>query len=312
MKRIVSGVSILLLVAFLTPSKAQYYFYDNDYYDTPLLFEVGGSVGLMNCLTDIGGRKGVGKKFIKDLVLRNTKPAGSVYVMATYQNAVTLRLEGTFGQVMGYDSILKNVKTSTFGRYERNLSFRSNISEVMLGLEIHPMHLLIDWTSREREPPRLSPYITAGVGFFSFNPQTKLNNRWIDLQPLSTEGQGFKEYPSRKQYSLRQVCFPVGAGVRYELSSLFNLRFELVYRILTTDYLDDVSRWYIDPALYANYFSGNKLANALLLHDRQRELNPAHVTSPGEQRGDPRDNDAYLTANLKIGLVLGRQRVRRR
>ena len=37
-----------------------------------------------------------------------------------------------------------------------------------------------------------------GVGYFSFNPQAKLGNRWIDLQPLSTEGQGFPEYPDRK------------------------------------------------------------------------------------------------------------------
>jgi hypothetical protein len=312
MKRLVSGVSILLCTFILTPAKAQYYFYDNDYYDTPLLFEIGGSIGGMNCLTDLGGRKGVGKKFVKDLILRNTKFCGSVYASATYKNAVTLRLEGTFGQVQAYDSILKNVKTTTFGRYERNLSFRSNISEVMLAAEIHPLFLFIKWEDREQDPPRLSPYITGGIGYFSFNPQAKLGNRWVDLQPLSTEGQGFKEYPSRKPYELKQVCFPVGAGVRYELSPLFNVRFELMYRILTTDYLDDVSRWYIDPTLYPTYFSGSKLTNALLLNDRHQELDPGYITLPGDQRGDPRDNDAYFTANLKIGLTLGRQRVRRR
>ena len=32
-----------------------------------LLFEIGGSIGLMNCLTDIGGNKGLGKKSIKDI-----------------------------------------------------------------------------------------------------------------------------------------------------------------------------------------------------------------------------------------------------
>jgi hypothetical protein len=313
MKKLVPLVCVALVLMAVTTQKAnaQYYFYDNNYYDNPITFELGGSIGGMNCLTDLGGKKGIGKKFIKDLIVKNTKLCGSIYASATYRNAVTLRLEGTFGQIQAYDSILKNVKTTTFGRYERNLSFRSNISEVMLAAEIHPLYLFINWEDRDQEPPRLSPYIMAGVGYFSFNPQAKLNNRWVDLQPLSTEGQGFKEFPSRKVYALKQVSFPVGAGFRYELSSLFSVRAELVYRILTTDYLDDVSKWYIDPALYSNYFSGSKLTNALLLNDRHYELDPGYVNYPGYQRGDPRDNDAFFTFNVKIGLTLGRQRIRK-
>jgi hypothetical protein len=313
MKKLVPLVCVALFLIAVTTQKAnaQYYFYDNNYYDSPITFELGGSIAGMNCLTDLGGKKGIGKRFIKDLIVKNTKLAGSVYASATYRNAVTLRLEGTFGQVQAYDSILKKVKTTTFGRYERNLSFRSNISEIMLAAEIHPLYLLIDWQAREQEPPRLSPYIMAGIGYFSFNPQTKLGNRWVDLQPLRTEGQGFNEFPSRKVYALKQVSYPVGAGVRYELSPLFNVRAELVYRILTTDYLDDVSRWYIDPTIYSTYFSGTKLTNALLLNDRKYELNPGAVTNPGDQRGDPGDNDAFFTFNVKIGLTLGRQRIRR-
>jgi hypothetical protein len=313
MKKLVPFVCVTLVLIAVTTQKAnaQYYFYDNNYYDNAITFELGGSIAGMNCLTDLGGKKGIGKRFVKDLVVKNTKLAGSVYASATYRNAVTLRLEGTFGQVQAYDSILKNVKTTTFGRYERNLSFRSNISEIMLAAEIHPLHLFFNWEERDREPPRLSPYLMAGIGYFSFNPQTKLGNRWVDLQPLSTEGQGFAEFPSRKVYSLKQVSYPVGAGFRYELSPLFNVRAEFVYRILTTDYLDDVSKWYIDPSIYSSYFSGTKLTNALLLNDRHYELNPGYVTFPGDQRGDPRDNDAFFTFNVKIGLTLGRQRIRR-
>jgi hypothetical protein len=313
MKKLVPLVCVTLVLIAVTTQKAdaQYYFYDNNYYDNPVTFELGGSIAGMNCLTDLGGKKGIGKRFIKDLIVKNTKLAGSVYASASYRNAVTLRLEGTFGQIQAYDSILKKVKTTTFGRYERNLSFRSNISEIMLAAEIHPLYLFINWAEREQDPPRLSPYIMAGIGYFSFNPQTKLGNRWIDLQPLSTEGQGFKEFPSRKVYALKQVSYPVGAGFRYELSPLFNVRAELVYRILTTDYLDDVSKWYIDPTIYSSYFSGTKLTNALLLNDRHYELNPGYVTFPGDQRGDPGDNDAFFTFNVKIGLTLGRQRIRK-
>jgi hypothetical protein len=68
MKRIIIFVSIVvLLTAPGEKLSAQYYFYDNNYYETPILFELGASVGVMNCLTDLGGGKGVGKKFVKDV-----------------------------------------------------------------------------------------------------------------------------------------------------------------------------------------------------------------------------------------------------
>ncbi len=194
------ATSILLVLFSAHTATAQYYFYDDKYYDKPILYELGGSLGIMNCLTDLGGNKGNGKKFIKDLNLGNTGFAGSIYVSAIYKNAIALRLEATMGQVKAYDSILKKVKTSTTGRYERNLSFRSNITELMAVLELHPLFMFKKYedANGSTEPPRLSPYIVAGVGYFSFNPQAKLQNQWVDLQPLRTEGQGFAEYPEKK------------------------------------------------------------------------------------------------------------------
>lgn len=302
------GFVFILIITIHQSAKAQYYFYNNNYFDNPLLFEAGASIGAMNCLTDLGGTKGIGGKFIKDLNLGNTNVCGSVFFSAQYKHAVTVTLQATFGKVSAHDSILKRVAPSTFGRYERNLSFKSSITEVSLMAELHPLYAFINWAAKETEPPRLSPYITAGIGYFSFNPQARLNNNWVDLQPLSTEGQGFKELPDRKKYKLNQLNFPVGAGVRYELSPMFNLRAEFTYRVLNTDYLDDVSTQYIDPALYANYLSGINLSNALLLNDRQYEIVPNDVTHTGSQRGNPKNNDCYFSFNLKAGLVLGRAR----
>lgn len=310
--KISTTVTALFFIILLPAKKtvAQYYFYDNNYYDNAIVFELGASMGIMNSLTDLGGNKGIGKKFIKDLNFSNTQFAGSFFLNAIFKNAVAVRLEGTFGQVKAYDSILKKVKTSTQGRYERNLSFRSNISEFMAIAEFHPLFIFKHYDENE-EAPRYSPYLLAGVGYFSFNPQAKIQNKWVDLQPLSTEGQGFAEYPNRKPYQLKQINFPLGAGVKYELSPMLNLRAELVYRILSTDYLDDVSTTYIDPNLYSSYFSGTKLSNALLLNDRQYEIAPSHITNNGDQRGNSTNNDAYFTFNLKIGLIFGRERVRR-
>jgi len=309
MKKLLTVLGLTMMFMGLNKElHAQYYFYDDRYYDNPILFEVGGSIGAMNCFTDIGGKKGIGKRFVKDLNFGKSQMAGGVYFSAMYKYAIGLRLEGTFGKVLAYDSILSNVPVEDIARarYNRNLHFRSNITEFSLMTEIHPLFIFIDWSWREQEPPRYSPYLLAGVGYFSFNPQAQLGKRWVDLQPLSTEGQGFPEYPDRPVYKLKQVNFPVGIGLKYELSSLLNIRGELVYRILNTDYLDDVSTTYIDPQAFLNNLPSNVASNAIALSDRQRNK----ITGPGGKRGSPAEKDAYFSFNLKLGLNIGRERIR--
>ena len=311
MKKITIIFSIfLMLTLFVEKATAQYYFYNNKYYDNPITFEIGGSIGAMNCLTDLGGNKGVGKKFVKDLNLGKTNIAGSISLTAMYEYMLALRLEATFGTVTADDKVLAKVAPSTYGRYERNLNFKSRITDFMLAVEIHPLYI-IGRNNEDKEPPLVSPYLLTGVGFFSFKPQTKLGNKWVDLQPLSTEGQGFTEYPDRKRYNLNQLNIPLGIGAKYDIGSSLSLRAEFVYRKLNTDYLDDVSTEYIDPTLYANYFTGAKLTNALLLNDRQRELNPGHTTVVGGERGKPKNNDAYFTFNIKLGYTFGREKIRK-
>jgi hypothetical protein len=314
MKKItLSLVAILMLTLFVEKASAQYYFYDGKYYDSPITFELGGSIGAMNCLTDLGGNKGVGKKFVKDLNLGKTQIAGSVSLTAMYNYMLALRLEATFGSVAADDKVLKKIAPSTSGRYERNLSFKSKITDFMLGLEIHPLYIINQYNQdEEKEPPLFSPYLLAGVGFFSFNPQAKYNGKWIDLQPLRTEGQGFIEYPDRKPYKLNQLDIPMGLGVKYDIGSTLSLRAEFVYRKLNTDYLDDVSSTYYVPAVdfQNSSLSGVKLANALALNNRQGELNPGY-SSTTDERGNPKNKDAFFTFNVKIGYTFGRQKIGR-
>lgn len=300
----------LLILAFIACTllsnslKAQYYYYNDKYYENEVVVELGLSGGLMNSLTDLGGKKGVGKNFVKDLRWATSRPSYGFYAMAMYKGLLGVRLEGTFGEVVGYDSILKEVAGSTFGRYERNLSFKSKISEIQLGLEFHPIALF----SFEDDPPPYSPYIIAGVGRYSFDPQAELKGQWYSLKPLSTEGQGFKEYKDRAPYELTQFNIAAGLGLRYEINSLFNARLEFVHRFLKTDYLDDVSTKYIDPALFANYLPANLVPIAQQLADRKGEITPGTKTKTGDQRGDSKDNDAFFTIQLKVGVTLGRQR----
>jgi len=298
-------VALTICTLFSQSSKAQYYFYNDKYYENAVVFEVGGSFGVMNSLTDLGGKKGIGKNFIKDLRWKTAKPSFGIFFLANYLDKLALRVEGTFGQVVGYDSILKNVAATTSGRYERNLSFKSKISEIQLALEIHP---LMFRNFEDNDPPLLSPYAVIGVGYYSFDPQAKLNGQWYSLQPLHLEGQGFKEYPDRKNYKLSQLNISTGFGLKYQVSPLLNARLEFVHRILSTDYLDDASTGYINPSLFDNYLSPNRAAIAKKLYDRKGEVTPGDDSKPYDQRGDPKDNDSYFTIQFKIGLTLGRQR----
>ncbi len=285
--------------------KAQYYYYNNKYYENALVFELGITGGVMNSLTDLGGKKGIGKNFIKDLNWKNTKPCVGAYFMGMYQNKLGFRLQGTFGSVKGYDSILKPVAATTSGRYERNLSFKSKITDFQLGVEIHP---LMFKNYDDNEEPFVSPYILVGIGYYSFDPQANLKGQWYSLQPLRLEGQGFAEYPDRHPYKLSQINFAAGLGVKYEINDIFNLRFEVEHRFLTTDYLDDASTDYIDPNLFYNYLPPSQAAIAQQLYNRKAELNPSDMLVPGEQRGDPKDKDAFFSIQLKLGMSLGRIR----
>lgn len=296
-------VSLLLVLMRPELLPAQNYFYNNRYYDNAVVVDVGLSGGIMNALTDLGGKKGKGKGFLKDLRWATMRPAVGFYATAMIREVLGVRLEGTFGKVTGYDSILRKVASSTNGRYERNLSFVSPVNEIQLALEFHPLYLF----RFSGNPPRLSPYGVAGAGRYHFDPQAELDGQWYSLQPLSLEGQGFREYRGRDPYKLNQFNVVLGMGLRYEISSLLHARLELAHRILFTDYLDDVSRDYIDPALFPGYLPPNLASVAQRLYSRKAELSPGDQTVAGTPRGNAGKNDAFFTILLKLGVTLGRQ-----
>ena len=287
-------LQLLFFACFVTCANnafGQYYFYNDKYYDNDLVFELGGSIGVMNSITDLGGQSSNKKIYFNEINWQNKKTALGFYVGAMFQHVVGVRLEATYGSIKGNDSLLPN----TSSRRARNLSFRSDLTEFALIAEFYPLNL-----SNGEQPHMLSPYIMAGVGWFSFNPQGNLDGKWVDLKPLHTEGQGFKEYPDRTPYRLSQANISAGVGIRYDINGSFNFRLEWLHRFLFTDYLDDASTQYINPALFSTYLSPTLAQQAILLHKRT----PVHTTT----RGNPKNNDSYFTINFKLGMTLGRTR----
>ncbi|MCA0383350.1 MAG: DUF6089 family protein [Bacteroidetes bacterium] len=282
---------------------AQGYFqYSTGIYEPEILIEAGINLGIMNGVTDIQGNPRVYQGPFAGVTLLKTNFSTGLYAIASYRNVFGVRLEANMGRIEGYDSLLTNATApSAIGRYERNLNFRSPIREVMLMGELHLPQL---FRSYDKTPYRLSPYIMAGISWFTFNPRAYTANGWVDLHPLRLEGQGFAEYPNRKQYRLNSFAYPVGIGFRYDVSPKLTMRFEINKRTAFTDYIDDVHQGdWVDPNLFANYLSASQAALARQLYNRSTIHTPPRDTRP---RGNPNENDAYWTAVIKFGLNLNR------
>lgn len=267
--------------------------------------EAGITVGPMVFLGDLGGHAGTGTTLIKDWNWPTTKVAiGAFY--ATYpQQWLGFRFSLNYGHIAGNDALISAHGGDEDSRKDRNLDFRSIILEGSAMAEFYPTVFLED--EPDDVTGRLRPYGLLGLGIFHFNPQGTYKGpngtEWVDLRPLHTEGEGFAEYPDRKEYSLNQLNIPMGGGVKYFFSENLNISFEIIHRKTFTDYLDDVSTTYIDPSLFAKYLSPSQAIIASYMSNKSPlRGDPNQAYNPGDKRGDPSNKDSYFTMQFKIGF----------
>lgn len=263
-------------------------------------FEGGLTAGPSNFLGDLGGNMGKGTPFLKDNNIPMTKLTVGGFISYHPSELLGFRLALNFGSLEGDDAIIKSKGGYEEARKIRNSNFKSKFSEVLFMAEIYPTVFL------EQDPSdsyrKFRPYLLAGIGGFHFNPQglDPVTNQWVHLQPLRTEGQGFNEYPDRKEYKLTQMNIPLGVGIKYFLSDNVNVSFEIIHRKTFTDYIDDVSSNYIDPSLFYTY-----LTNAQAQVAERMANKSSGIFGAGDKRGTPKNNDAYYTAGFKLGFRLG-------
>jgi hypothetical protein len=270
--------------------------------------EMGFTVGPMVALTDLGGHAGKGTTFIKDYNFNTTKLAFGAFLTVYPEPWLGFRFSANFGTVEAFDADIKQKGGDEDTRFMRNLDFKTNIIEGTAMAEFYPTVFLEE--DPEDVTGRLRPYGVLGLGFYHFNPQGSLTDRngntyWVALQPLHTEGEGWAEYPGRKEYSLTQLNIPMGAGIKYYFSDNVNLSFEIIHRKLFTDYLDDVSTTYVDPTLFATHLSPTLAAEALAISNKSAQGYNTPSYEKGDKRGTATNNDAYFTAGFKLGIRIG-------
>ncbi|HEY0433466.1 MAG TPA: hypothetical protein VGC95_06315, partial [Chitinophagaceae bacterium] len=197
--------------------------------------ELGIGLGPLIFLGDLGGSQGVGRTFVKDVDLPLTKLSKGFFVSITPNEWLGLRFAANIGTLEGDDKLAPNKGGDEVTRLQRNLSFKTSLSEAYGAIEFYPTVFIEQYDGLMG---KLRPYGIVGAGVYHFNPKTKDDNgNWIALQPLHTEGQGFSEYPDRKPYKLTQMELPIGFGFKYYLKESMFIGFEVLHRKLFTDYV---------------------------------------------------------------------------
>ena len=269
---------MLLALALLVPwaGRAQ----DDDLMSHgELLFSAGG----MNYIGDLNGQSAIS---IPNL-------AYTVGVRYQYDPRWEIRGELTLGSVQSGDKDAIPL---------RNLSFKSNLTELAGIVEFN----FVPYGSGKGGGV-WTPFIFGGLALFHFNPMAKHtaadgSEQWVALRPLHTVGQGSKQYPDREPYFLYQVSMPFGVGVKCRLGKTFSISAEYGFRKTWTDYLDDVSKTYVEASvLRANAQDGEL---AVSMADRSGEANPGYTNAPGIKRGDDSLDDWYAYFHLTIGISL--------
>jgi hypothetical protein len=210
-----------------------------------------------------------------------SKPAGGIMYRYNMNPRMALRVQALFGSLQAADSVIR------FNE-DRNLSFRSPLMELGAQYELSYYKFKIG-----SEKDYFTPYLFVGASFFKFNPQGFYKGDWYNLQSLGTEGQGTTAYPDRDPYSLAGFAIPFGAGFKIILGNATVLGFEWGLRKTFTDYIDDVSTTYADPAVL---MSQNTEASAALADPS----NNTEFDRTGFQRGNAATKDWYSFAGITL------------
>ena len=224
--------------------------------------------------------------------LNRLKPAVGIFYRKQFNNYLGLRVSAHYAQ-LGYSDIYsKNTFQNT-----RNLSFNTDIIE----FAVHGDFNFFKYVPGDPEFA-FTPYVSIGLGIFSYNPYAYLNNKKIFLRPLGTEGQNIKYIGAdgkvRKPYGSTALCIPIGLGIKYSVNNNMNLSFQIAQRLTTTDYLDDVSTTYVGIDKFPPLNGQPSIAG--ILQDRSVEKVAVPIGTEGVQRGWSKQKDQYII--FEVGL----------
>lgn len=223
-------------------------------------------------------------------------------IMLRYNPNYNFSIRGSvfYGRINGDDANLSDPESR-----QRNLHFFSPLIEFSGQFE---WNILGFDALGSRGNKGFSPYLFAGIGIFKFNPQAVFDDTTYELQPLGTEGQGTTPLQGRKKYALTQVSIPFGIGIKFRLAPRIVVGMEYGPRFTFTDYLDDVSLTYVNPAILRAQYGYH---SEYLSNRSGEEQGPYDIISQkGNRRGDRVSRDWYNWFGVTLSYTLNLNRVK--
>lgn len=266
--------------------------------------EIGISAGTSNFLGDLGKKEPNGKFYFGDVEASLFRPAFGVFYRHGFNRWIAVKASLTYGRLEGDDRLTdyKEIMDNDWFRNYRNLHFKSRIIEAAVTGEFHLMPYAAGSTKW-----RIAPYVSLGIAIFHFDPKAEYNGEWVRLRPLGTEGQGIPGYGNK--YSLIQPAFPIGFGLKYNVTREITVSLEFGHRFTMTDYIDDVSNKYPGKDDIYGFYEVDRAETVYGLSRRSHEHDPeeryGRITEARQQRGNREGKDGYLFSMASISYAIG-------
>lgn len=248
--------------------------------------DAGFSLGAANYLGDMGGNVLTRRDFVADMKLQETHMGASAFLRYRFNPYFALKGSLAWAKISGDDKLSANPARNT-----RNLNFTNEVIELSAQGQFI-FYTVNDLGRSFRHQDNFRAYIGLGAGVAYHNPKTTYNGEEVELRPLTTEG---------VDYSRFTAVVPATGGFYFTFDKQYRIGFDLTWRTTFTDYLDDVSTRYADPATLPNALSV-ELANRT---DELTGVTPAFAENftPGNKRGDAQHNDSYVTSSVEFSYA---------
>lgn len=269
---------------------------------------VGMNFGLSDLWGDVGTQSPI-DHYVNDRYYQKPHFMGGIFMRFNHHPAWAFRINLNYGTLYANDDWNINkareatsIEDDAFQRYLRNQDARANVWEGTLLLELIPFRFNPESKLAQKS---MQPYLAAGAGGFHFRPQTSLidpvtgRKKWVYTKELRLEGEGI-EGSGARQTNLWQVCVPVGAGLRWDVGKNMNIGVEWLYRLTTTDRLDNVSSTYVTPDYFDRNLSPEDAAVAKQVYDKSWYIEPSVSHPEGAPRGNKDVLDGYSTFSITL------------
>lgn len=175
----------------------------------------------------------------------------------------------------------------------RNLHFKNTIQEISAVFEMNYFDYQI---SNPKYP--FSPYLFLGVSAIISNPKAEnAQGDMVNLREIGTEGQ---QMEGGKPYNLINFAVPFGVGFRANIVKGLALGVYGGVRKTFTDYLDDVSSFYVSTETFEE--------SERPFVDNSQSLRNGTDSNEGTYRGDPSTNDWVFIAGVTLSVKLNQKK----